>query len=443
MIFENGEEKVLEEQKKYRAKESILRSHAEKIIQKTIADVLPDKAVQEALEKLNLRGRVFVLAVGKAAWVMAEAAGKWLGSRKEAQLEKGLVVTKYGHGKGKIPGIAIMESGHPVPDENSVKAGQEAVRFVQEAGEEDTVLFLLSGGGSALLELPEEGLSLSDIQETTGQLLRCGADITEINLIRKKLSAVKGGKLAGLLKTKKAYSIILSDVIGGSEDMIASGLTYPDGSSPQEVRRIVEKYGLELSEPVENVLARAGALENAGDKFWRENGRVENHVVGSVRELCRAAARHAGELGYHPYILTDSMQGEAKEEGKRLASLADSPDYERPFALIAGGETVVKVTGKGLGGRNQELALSAARFLEGKEDALLFSLGSDGTDGPTDAAGGMADGKTTERLRALGIQIEKVLRENDAYHALQAVDGLILTGATGTNVNDVAVLLRA
>ena len=156
-----------------------------------------------------------------------------------------------------------------------------------------------------------------------------------------------------------------------------------------------------------------------------------------------AAARHAGELGYHPYILTDSMQGEAKEEGKRLASLADSPDYERPFALIAGGETVVKVTGKGLGGRNQELALSAARFLEGKEDALLFSLGSDGTDGPTDAAGGMADGKTTERLRALGIQIEKVLRENDAYHALQAVDGLILTGATGTNVNDVAVLLRA
>ena len=172
MIFENGEEKVLEEQKKYRAKESILRSHAEKIIQKTIADVLPDKAVQEALEKLNLRGRVFVLAVGKAAWVMAEAAGKWLEGREEVWLEKGLVVTKYGHGKGELPRFAMMESGHPVPDENSVKAGQEAVRFVQEAGEEDTVLFLLSGGGSALLELPEEGLSLSDIQETRGLLLR-------------------------------------------------------------------------------------------------------------------------------------------------------------------------------------------------------------------------------------------------------------------------------
>ena len=171
-----------------------MRCHAEAIIQKTLADVLPDRAVQEALERLNLRGKVFVLAVGKAAWVMAEAAGKWLGSRKEARLEKGMVVTKYGHGKGELPRFAMMESGHPVPDENSVKAGQEAVRFVQETGEEDTVLFLLSGGGSALLELPEEGLSLTDIQEVTGQLLRCGADITEINLIRKKLSAVKGGK---------------------------------------------------------------------------------------------------------------------------------------------------------------------------------------------------------------------------------------------------------
>ena len=420
-----------------------IRRHAEAIIQKTLADVLPDRAVQEALERLNLRGKVFVLAVGKAAWVMTEAAGKWLEGREEVWLEKGLVVTKYAHGKGELPRFAMMESGHPVPDENSVKAGQEAVRFVQETGEEDTVLFLLSGGGSALLELPEEGLSLTDIQEVTGQLLRCGADITEINLIRKKLSAVKGGKLAGYMKTKKAYSIILSDVVGGSEDMIASGLTYPDRSDPREACRIVEKYGLKLPEPVENVLMRDAAAKKAGEGLQSGRGQVENHVVGSVRELCRAAAGHAEELGYHPYILTDSMQGEAREEGRRLVSLADSPEYERPFALIAGGETVVKVTGKGLGGRNQELALSAARFLEGKEDVLLFSLGSDGTDGPTDAAGGIVDGKTAERLRALGIHIEEVLQENDAYHALQAVDGLIFTGATGTNVNDVTVLLRA
>ncbi len=432
----------MEEQKKSRRERTQLCCHAEMIIQKTLADVLPDKAVQEALEKLTLRGRIFVLAVGKAAWVMAEAAGRWLEGQKEARLEKGLVVTKYGHGKGALPHFEIMESGHPVPDENSVKAGREAVRFVREAGEEDTVLFLLSGGGSALLELPEEGLALSDIQEVTGQLLRCGADITEINLLRKKLSAVKGGKLAGYLKAEKAYSIILSDVVGGREDMIASGLTYPDDSSAQDALRMVEKYGLKLSEPVENVLMRAEAAEHAGKTLSKRGWPVENHVVGSVRELCRAAAGHAQELGYHAHILTDCMQGEAAEEGRRIALLADSPDYERPFALIAGGETVVKVTGKGLGGRNQELALSAARFLDGKEAVLLFSLGSDGTDGPTDAAGGMVDGKTAQKLRALGWNIGETLAENDAYHALQAVDGLIMTGATGTNVNDVTVLLR-
>ncbi|HIY60788.1 MAG TPA: glycerate kinase [Candidatus Eisenbergiella pullistercoris] len=422
---------------------NILYEHAEAIIRKTIEDVLPDRAVRNALEGLELQGRVFVLAVGKAARVMAEAAADVLGAR----MEKGLVVTKYGHAKGALPGFLVMEAGHPVPDENSVRAGEAAVRFVREAGEGDTVLFLISGGGSALLELPEEGLSLSDIQETTQKLLRCGADITEINLIRKRLSAVKGGKLAGCLRSGKAYSVILSDVVGGSEDMIASGLTYPDRSDPQEVLRLLEKYDLRLPERVERILLRGGKrteLPPQEDPIPPQKNpvRVENHVVGSVRQLCVAAVSHARELGYHAYLLTDSMQGEAGEEGKRIASLADSPDYERPFALIAGGETVVKVTGDGLGGRNQELALSAAGILDGKEDVLLFSLGSDGTDGPTDAAGGIVDGRTAGRLRALGIDMEDVLRRNDAYHALRAADGLLLTGATGTNVNDVTVLLH-
>ena len=427
---------------------NILYEHAEAIIRKTIEDVLPDRAVRNALEGLELQGRVFVLAVGKAARVMAEAAGDVLGAR----MEKGLVVTKYGHAKGALPGFLVMEAGHPVPDENSIRAGEAAVRFVREAGEGDTVLFLISGGGSALLELPEEGLSLSDIQETTQKLLRCGADITEINLIRKRLSSVKGGKLAGCLRSGKAYSVILSDVVGGSEDMIASGLTYPDRSTPREVPRLLEKYDLRLPERVERILLRGGMrteLPPQEDPIPPETFppqknpvRVENHVVGSVRQLCVAAVSHARELGYHAYLLTDSMQGEAGEEGKRIASLADSPDYERPFALIAGGETVVKVTGDGLGGRNQELALSAAGILDGNEDVLLFSLGSDGTDGPTDAAGGIVDGRTAERLRALGIDMEDVLRRNDAYHALRAADGLLLTGATGTNVNDVTVLLH-
>ena len=422
---------------------NILYEHAEAIIRKTIEDVLPDRAVRNALEGLELQGRVFVLAVGKAARVMAEAAADVLGAR----MEKGLVVTKYGHAKGALPGFLVMEAGHPVPDENSVRAGEAAVRFVREAGEGDTVLFLISGGGSALLELPEEGLSLSDIQETTQKLLRCGADITEINLIRKRLSAVKGGKLAGCLRSGKAYSVILSDVVGGSEDMIASGLTYPDRSDPQEVLRLLEKYDLRLPERVERILLRGGKrteLPPQEDPIPPQKNpvRVENHVVGSVRQLCVAAVSHARELGYHAYLLTDSMQGEAGEEGKRIASLADTPDYERPFPLIAGGETVVKVTGDGLGGRNQELALSAAGILNGKEDGLLFSLGSDGTDGPTDAAGGIVDGRTAGRLRALGIDMEDVLRRKDGYHALRAADGLLLTGATGTNVNDVTVLLH-
>ena len=437
-----------ETEKRKMAEKNTLYEHAEAIIRKTIEDVLPDRAVRNALEGLELQGHVFVLAVGKAARVMAEAAADVLGAR----MEKGLVVTKYGHAKGALPGFLVMEAGHPVPDENSVRAGEAAVRFVREAGEGDTVLFLISGGGSALLELPEEGLSLSDIQETTQKLLRCGADITEINLIRKRLSSVKGGKLAGCLRSGKAYSVILSDVVGGSEDMIASGLTYPDRSDPQEVLRLLEKYDLRLPERVERILLRGGMrteLPPQEDPIPPETFppqknpvRVENHVVGSVRQLCLAAVSHARELGYHAYLLTDSMQGEAREEGKRIASLADSTDYERPFALIAGGETVVKVTGDGLGGRNQELALSAAGILDGKEDVLLFSLGSDGTDGPTDAAGGIVDGRTAERLHALGIDMEDVLRRNDAYHALRAADGLLLTGATGTNVNDVTVLLH-
>ena len=431
-----------------------LRLDAEEIMQRTIADVLPDRAVCEALKKLELTGRVFVLAVGKAAWVMAQTAERCLGGR----MEKGLVVTKYGHAKEEPGRFAVIEAGHPVPDENSLRAGREAVRFLQEAGAQDTVLFLLSGGGSALLELPQEGLSLSDMQEATEQLLRCGAGMTEINLIRKRLSAVKGGKLAGCLKTGRAYSIILSDVVGGSDDMIASGLTYPDHSDPNAARHIVEKYGLKLPSHVEKILMRDGRegkptaenhvpVENRvpEEKHVPMENRVpvENHVVGSVRELCLAAAGHAEALGYHPYLLTASMQGEAKEAGRWISSLADNPEYERPFALIAGGETVVRVTGNGKGGRNQELALSAARFLEGKEDVLLFSLGSDGTDGPTDAAGGIVDGETAGRLRSLGMDIGEVLQENDAYHALQAIGGLLITGATGTNVNDVTVLLHA
>lgn len=404
-----------------------MRKDAFRIINRTIADCLPDKAVRDSLQRLSFTGRVYVAAIGKAAWIMAETAASFLGDR----LEKGVVVTKYDHSRGELNHFEIIEAGHPTPDENSVLGAEKTLELVQKAAEGDTVLLLLSGGGSALAELPMPGLTIEDIQEVTRQLLFSGAGITEINVLRKKMSAIKGGKLAGYLRGAKAYSIILSDIVGNNDDMIASGLTYPDSSTAQDVRNIIGKYHLKLGEKVEKVLL--------GSKPCQEGG-VENHVVGSVKELCRAAAEHARELGYEPHILTASMECEARQAGEWLAVYADS-DYRRPFAVIAGGETVVKVTGKGLGGRNQELALSGAGKLCGRKDVLLFSLGSDGTDGPTDAAGGIVDGDTVPRLDKLGIKVDQVLKNNDSYHALEQVDGLIMTGATGTNVNDVAVLL--
>ena len=377
-----------------------MREDANTIIQKTITDVLPDRAVWEALKGMEFSEKVYVVALGKAAWVMAQAASKYLSHR----LRKGIILTKYGHSRGELDRFEIIEAGHPTPDQNSVRGAKAAIELMKEAAPGDTMLLLLSGGGSSLME---------------------------INVLRKKLSAVKGGKFARYLKHTRAFSVILSDIIGGNEDMIASGLTYPDDSTLQDVRRIVDTYHLKLDEKVEKVLYSSQPCQDI---------RVENHVVGSVEELCRAVAVHARELGYTPYLLTSSLQCEAREAGRWIASLKDS-EYQKPFALIAGGETVVKVTGNGMGGRNQELALAAAELLAGRDDVLLFSLGSDGTDGPTDAAGGMVDGKTVERLKQKGIDIAQTLRNNDSYHALKAVEGLIITGATGTNVNDVTVLL--
>lgn len=404
-----------------------MRRDAEIIIQKTVEDVMPGKAVKESIEKLELFGRVYIAAIGKAAWVMAQAAAECLGNR----LEKGVVVTKYEHSRGPLERMEIIEAGHPEPDENSVRGAKKVIELVSSASETDTVLLLISGGGSALTELPLPGLELADVQDVTRQLLRCGADITEINVLRKKLSAIKGGKLGQCCAHTKVYAVILSDILGSNDDMIASGMTYPDESTAEDALAIAKKYGITCNAKIQNALETCVPCKDVY---------VENHVVGSVAELCRSAAKHAEELGYTPYILTCDMQCEAKEAGTWIASFADAA-YKRPFAVIAGGETVVKVTGNGLGGRNQEIALSAASKLAGKENVLLFSLGSDGTDGPTDAVGGIVDGTTAEKLANKGICIDEVLLQNDAYHALKEADGLLITGATGTNVNDVTVLL--
>ena len=402
-----------------------LRQDADAIIRAAIAAVLPDEAVRRALKGRHFPGRVLLVAAGKAAWQMARAAVEALGP-----VDAGVVVTKYGHVQGQLPGVACYEAGHPVPDENSFRATQAALDLVAGAKETDTVLFLLSGGGSALFEKPL--IPGGELQDITQQLLACGAGIVEMNTIRKRLSAVKGGRFALACAPARVYSIVLSDILGDPLDMIASGPAVPDRSTCAQAQAIAETYGLRLSGAARACLQQETpkALDN-----------VETHITGSVRELCAAAAAACGQLGYQPVLLTDHLDCEAREAGRFLADIARThAGRGQATAYLAGGETVVRLTGHGLGGRNQELALAAAPGLAGLP-AAVFSVGSDGTDGPTDAAGGYVDGDTAAALAARGLDAGAVLADNDAYHALQAVNGLIVTGPTGTNVNDVAVVL--
>lgn len=404
-----------------------LRENANKIINAALAAAMPDAAVHAALEKAAFSdGKLVLIAAGKAGWQMAKAAYDQLGSR----IDGGVVVTKYDHSRGPIGNLDICEAGHPVPDANSFRGTQAAIDAVSGLSEKDTVLFLLSGGGSALFEkplIPEEDLNL-----LTKELLACGADIVEINTVRKRFSAVKGGRFAKLCQPAKVFTIVLSDVLGDRLDMIASGPAYPDASTAEEAQRIVMKYNLTISEQMRALLL---------DETPKELDNVQTHITGSVRQLCVAAEAVCKELGYETMILTDRLCCTARDAGVFLSNIARFHAGDRkPMAFLAGGETVVHLTGHGLGGRNQELALAAADGISGL-NACVFSVGSDGTDGPTDAAGGYVDGTTSQRLREQGILISDVLQDNDAYHALQKCDGLIITGATGTNVNDIAVLL--
>lgn len=398
------------------------------IIQKTLAAVLPDRAVIAALQNKQFGpGKIYVVAVGKAAWQMAKAAADFL----QEKITAGVIITKYDHIKGDIPGMRGLEAGHPVPDENSFRATQEAMRLVEDLKEEDTVLLLLSGGGSAVFEKPL--ISGEELKDINRQLLFSGADIVEMNTIRKRLSGVKGGRFAKWCEPAQIYCVVLSDVLGDPLDMIASGPAYPDLSTSQQAVEIAQKYQLRLSEQ---------AWECLKTETPKTAGRVETVVAGNVRELCRAAEAACQELGYETIFLTDWLACEARQAGSFMASIAKShQNTKKSLAFIAGGETVVHVSGKGLGGRNQELALAAANEISGLKDTAVFSIGSDGTDGPTDAAGGYADQDTKETLEEKGIRIYDALKNNDAYHALKACGGLLITGATGTNVNDVTVLL--
>lgn len=404
-----------------------LREAAQSIISAAIRFTLPDEAVVRALRAHDFGHSVYLVAIGKAAWQMARAACDYLGEK----VVQGIVITKYGHVKGELPRMEMWEAGHPVPDENSCRATARAMQMVGGLTAGDTVLFLVSGGGSSLFESPL--VPLCELKNITDQLLSCGADIREINTIRKRLSAVKGGRFAEICMPARVYSVVLSDIIGDPLDMIASGPAYPDASTAKEAQEIAEKYRLSLS-------GRARALLEC--ELPRHIGNVESIITGSVRQLCHAASAESSRLGYEPHVLTASLNCTARDAGKVLASIAQyHAQTPVPLAFIMGGETVVRITGNGKGGRNQELALAAAPDIAGLPNVAIFSVGSDGTDGPTDAAGGYVDSQTAGKLEREGIKIEKVLMDNDAYHALERVNGLIMTGPTGTNVNDLSVLL--
>lgn len=367
--------------------EQTLRQMAGQIMIQALAAVQPDAAVRSALEQAELSGRVYLVAIGKAAWQMANAAYQTLGAR----ITDGVVITKHGHSRGAIGSLAIFEAGHPVADAASFAATRQALALTERLTAEDTVLFLVSGGGSALFELPF--ITPEEQQRITRELLACGADIVEMNTIRKRLSRVKAGRFAQHCAPARVFSIVLSDIVGDPLDMIASGPAYPDASTAEQALAIVKKYALHLSDE---------ALSCLEAPTPNHLSNVETHITGSVRALCAAAQDAAQKLGFQCRMLTDCLECEAREAGRFLASIARSHQQtERPLAFFAGGETVVHLTGQGLGGRNQELALAAAPGLRGTQNTAVCSFGSDGTDGPTDAAAALS---TKARMRRCALR---------------------------------------
>ena len=402
-----------------------LRNDVKYIYENAIKASMPDSAVKTALEKFTFpKGKLILVSIGKAGWQMAKSAHEILGEK----IDRGIVITKYEHSKGNIGNLEIYEAAHPIPDENGIKATRRALDLTEGLTEDDVVVFLVSGGGSALFECVD--FPLSDLSALTKQMLGSGASIEEMNTVRKHLSMVKGGRFAEHVCPAKIYAIVLSDVVSSRLDVIASGPAVADSSTAAETQAIIDKYSLSLTERQKAIVGRETPkkIENA-----------IHEVSGSVAELCLAAKRAAEALGYEAKIVNDSISGEAREEGAYMGKLAASLKKEGKtnLALIFGGETVVQLKGSGLGGRNQELSLAAARYIGGMDNVAVFSVGSDGTDGPTDAAGGYVDGETLSRIP----DYDELLDNNDSYNALRLSDGLIFTGPTGTNVNDFAAII--
>ena len=396
--------------------------------------------------KLDEYEHVFVIGGGKAAVPMMAATAEILND----SLDQGVVVTKYGHAEGigssssvfdpSALDVRIIEAGHPVPDDNSVLGAQAVADLASRATGQDLVICLISGGGSALLTLPVPSLTLSDLQELTDALLRSGATIDEINAVRKHCSRIKGGHLAQLAAPADVITLILSDVVGDPVDVIASGPTVPDTTTVADAREVLERYDIGRGNEDFSFLQET---PKPGNTIFEH---VHHVLIGSNRQAARAAVTKARQVGFDALLLSTYVEGEAREVAKVAAGLAKGmhtygDPLSPPACLVWGGETTVTVRGQGKGGRNQELALAAALALEGWSGVLLMALATDGTDGPTDAAGAVVTGDTIGRARELGLDPWAALQSNDSYHFFEALGDLIITGPTGTNVNDLLFLL--
>jgi len=393
--------------------------------------------------------KIRVIGFGKASCPMVRAFEDSMGDL----IDEAVVITKYGHSKPlhKSKKINIFEAGHPIPDKKGLKGTEEVIRLLIGSRENTLIICLISGGGSALLVSPYKGITLHEKQEVTGLLLKAGADIFALNTVRKHISRVKGGRLAEIAYPARMISLILSDVIGDRLDVIASGPTSPDTTTYNDALHILEEYHIRNKVPqaVLDILenGRKGMIPETPKEGSRIFDRLENIIIGSNKIALTAAQEEAEKRGLTTEIISSELSGEAKDAGRRLAGKAraikQSKDMRRPHCLISGGETTVTVTGKGSGGRNMELALSFAMEIEGMNGITLLSAGTDGTDGPTDAAGAVVDGQTVIKANTLGMNPETYLSNNDSYHFFKEINELFITGPTGTNVMDIQIILLA
>ena len=429
------------------ASRATLSKDAARIFGAALKAADPARAVERAFP-LNRRAlarfdSIYVLGAGKAGAAMAKPIEKLLGTRL---ITAGLINVKYGHTSPRLRRIELNEAGHPIPDANGERGARRMADIAERAGADDLVICLISGGASALLPLPAPPVTLEQTRKLTKLLLHSGANIHEMNTVRKHISLVKGGQLARLAYPATVVTLILSDVIGDDLDVIGSGPTVPDRSTFADARAVLEKYNIWDRVPAairERLAGNAAETPKPGDRVF---AKVSNIIAGSNRMAVYAAAREAKALGYHTLVLSTFIEGETRDVARVHTAIAkeiraSGRPLKPPACVISGGETTVTIHGEGLGGRNQEFALAAAMDIAGMKDVLIFSAGTDGTDGPTDAAGAFADGRTIERAKASGLDAAAFLTDNDSYHFFEALAGLVKTGPTGTNVADVRIVL--